>query len=211
MGAFLDDATGFDAGFFGIAPSEVLAMDPQQRLMLEVSWEALEHAGIDPLSLRGSATGVYTGIFAASYGNRDTGGLQGYGLTGTSISVASGRVSYVLGLQGPAVSVDTACSSSLVAIHWAMSSLRSGECDLALAGGVTVMGLPSIFVGFSRQRGWLPMGDVRRLRPRPTAPGGARAPGWLCWSGYRTPGGWGIRCWRWCGGARSTRMVRPMG
>ncbi len=73
------------------------------------------------------------------------------------------------------------------------------ECDLALAGGVTVMGLPSIFVGFSRQRGWLPMGDVRRLRPRPTAPGGARAPGWLCWSGYRTPGGWGIRCWRWCG------------
>ncbi|AMC87175.1 polyketide synthase [Mycobacterium tuberculosis] len=152
-GAFLDDATGFDAGFFGIAPSEVLAMDPQQRLMLEVSWEALEHAGIDPLSLRGSATGVYTGIFAASYGNRDTGGLQGYGLTGTSISVASGRVSYVLGLQGPAVSVDTACSSSLVAIHWAMSSLRSGECDLALAGGVTVMGLPSIFVGFSRQRG----------------------------------------------------------
>lgn len=127
MGAFLDDATGFDAGFFGIAPSEVLAMDPQQRLMLEVSWEALEHAGIDPLSLRGSATGVYTGIFAASYGNRDTGGLQGYGLTGTSISVASGRVSYVLGLQGPAVSVDTACSSSLVAIHWAMSSLRSGS------------------------------------------------------------------------------------
>ncbi|WP_454561461.1 SDR family NAD(P)-dependent oxidoreductase [Mycobacterium haemophilum] len=152
-GAFLDDAAGFDAGFFGIAPSEVLAMDPQQRLILEVSWEALEHAGIDPLSLRGSATGVFTGIFAASYGNRDTGGLQGYGLTGTSISVASGRVSYVLGLEGPAVSVDTACSSSLVAIHWAMSSLRSGECDLALAGGVTVMGLPSIFVGFSRQRG----------------------------------------------------------
>ncbi|BBX97591.1 type I polyketide synthase [Mycobacterium lacus] len=152
-GAFLEDATGFDAGFFGIAPGEVLAMDPQQRLMLEVSWEALEHAGIDPLSLRGSATGVFTGIFAASYGNRDTGGLQGYGLTGTSISVASGRVAYVLGLQGPAVSVDTACSSSLVAIHWAMASLRTGECDLALAGGVTVMGLPSIFVGFSRQRG----------------------------------------------------------
>ncbi|MGV7941672.1 type I polyketide synthase [Mycobacterium kansasii] len=152
-GAFLDDAAGFDAGFFGIAPGEVLAMDPQQRLMLEVSWEALEHAGIDPLSLRGSATGVFTGIFAPSYGSKETGGLQGYGLTGTAVSVASGRVSYVLGLEGPAVSVDTACSSSLVAIHWAMASLRSGECDLALAGGVTVMGLPSIFVGFSRQRG----------------------------------------------------------
>ncbi|KAA1250532.1 SDR family NAD(P)-dependent oxidoreductase [Mycobacterium simiae] len=152
-GAFLEDATGFDAGFFGIAPGEVLAMDPQQRLMLEVSWEALEHAGIDPLSLRGSATGVFTGIFAPTYGSKETGGLQGYGLTGTAVSVASGRVSYVLGLEGPAVSVDTACSSSLVAIHWAMASLRSGECDLALAGGVTVMGLPSIFVGFSRQRG----------------------------------------------------------
>ncbi|EUA02597.1 thiolase, N-terminal domain protein [Mycobacterium kansasii 732] len=134
-GAFLDDAAGFDAGFFGIAPGEVLAMDPQQRLMLEVSWEALEHAGIDPLSLRGSATGVFTGIFAPSYGSKETGGLQGYGLTGTAVSVASGRVSYVLGLEGPAVSVDTACSSSLVAIHWAMASLRSGECDLALAGG----------------------------------------------------------------------------
>src|SRR5882757_7925893 len=152
-GAFLEDAPGFEAGFFGIAPGVVLAMDPQQRLMLEVSWEALEHAGIDPLSLRGSQTGVFTGIFAPSYGGRDSGALQGYGLTGTTVSVASGRVSYVLGLEGPAVSLDTACSSSLVAIHSAMASLRAGECDLALAGGVTVMGLPSIFVGFSRQRG----------------------------------------------------------
>src|ERR1700753_1402043 len=119
-------------------------MDPQQRLLLEVSWEALERAGIDPVTLRGSATGVFAGIFHGSYGGqgRVPGNLERYGLRGSTLSVASGRVAYSLGLEGPAVSVDTACSSSL----------RSGECDLALAGGVTVMATPAMFIEFSRQR-----------------------------------------------------------
>jgi acyl transferase domain-containing protein/NADPH:quinone reductase-like Zn-dependent oxidoreductase/acyl carrier protein len=180
LGGFVTGAAEFDPGFFGISPREALAMDPQQRILLEVAWEALERTGLDPVSLRGSMTGVFAGSWSQRYETVLTAGGGTGATTPTSDagSVISGRVAYALGLEGPAVTVDTACSSSLVALHLACQALRAQECSLALAGGVTVMATAGAF-GFGEQLGLSANGRCRSFSAAADGMGMAEGAGML--------------------------------
>ncbi len=186
-GAFLDGVDQFDAAFFRIAPREAVSMDPQQRLLLEVAWEALEHAALAPDQLAGSPAGVFVGISSSDYTQlllgRGSAAADAYVGTGNAHSVAAGRLSYLLGLRGPSLAIDTACSSALVAVHAACQSLRTGECNLALAAGVNVLLAPTVTVTFCRARMLSPAGAARRSTRPPTATCAARVVGWWCSSG----------------------------